>query len=327
MSMFAISGLICGVSCIVLAGITKFFGRTKIHQVLGLFNLSVAIWGFGSFMAGIASTEESAIYGWRVAQVGGTFIAVFFYHIVCIFCELKRKVPLTIIYIWGLFFLPFTVYTNILFDKTRFIYDVHYNDATPLYAFLVVSWLFIVCLSFFEVVRYLPKTKGIKRTQTIYIITGFLVGFLGGASTLIPMFGVNLPPLGNFTIPIYCLISTYAILRYRLMDINLVLRKSMVYSLSAGILTSLFVVIIITMTKFFSDLAGVRSYTILAIASLIIAILFNPLRNKIQRLVDKRFYKRSYDYYSTIQQVSSTLATMFNRNSILKFIGNLLYEV
>jgi signal transduction histidine kinase len=74
-------------------------------------------------------------------------------------------------------------------------------------------------------------------------------------------------------------------------------------------------------------MAGINSFRITAIAALIIAILFNPLRNSVQRLVDKRFYKRSYDYYSTIQQVSSTLASMFNKNNISKFIGNIIMEV
>ena len=124
----------------ILAFVTKFFGRSKIHQVLGLFNLSVAIWGFGCFIAGMAATGESALAGWRFAQVGGIFIAVFFYHMVCIFCELKRRSQLIAVYLWGAFILPFTAFTNLLFRNTRFFYDVHYNDATPFYVFLFSPW-------------------------------------------------------------------------------------------------------------------------------------------------------------------------------------------
>ena len=322
MTLFALSGLTCGIFTAILALIAILLGKTKIHRVLALFNISVAIWGFGCFIAGIATTELAAIRGWRFGQMGGIFIAVFFYHMICIFSNLQRKLGLVIIYIWGIFFLYFCFFTNLLFNKTRFIYNIYYNDATWLYTSLVLSWLFIVCLSFFEILRFFPKAKGIKRVQTIYLIIGFLTGFLGGASTLIPMFGVNFPPFGNFTIPLYCIISTYAILRYRFMDISIVIKRTAVYSLSAGLLVSFFIVMVLATTKYLTHLAGITSFAITAVFAVLIALLFNPLRNRIQIIIDKIFYKKTYDYYSTIQKVSHELASTFNLGKIYSFIGD-----
>src|SRR4030042_7011382 len=102
MTLFALSGLTCGISTAILALIAFILSKTKIHRILALFNISVAIWGFGCFIAGTASTESEALYGWRFGQVGGIFIAVFFYHMICIFCDLKRKFALITAYIWGL---------------------------------------------------------------------------------------------------------------------------------------------------------------------------------------------------------------------------------
>jgi signal transduction histidine kinase len=326
MNLFAISGLVCGIFSTILALIAFIFGRSKIHRILTCFNLSVAVWGYGCFIAGIASTESAALYGWRFGQVGGTFIAVFFYHMVCIFCELQRRVSLRLFYIWGLIYLYFCFSTKFLFANTWVTPNVHYNDATSLSTTLVISWLFIVCLSFFEILRFFPKTKGIKRTQTLYLIVGFLTGFIGGASTLIPMFNINFPPFGNVTIPIYCMISTYAILRYRLMDINLVFRKGMVYSLSAGILTGLFVVLVLTMTKFLSEISGISSFAITTASALIIAFLFNPLKNKVQSFIDKSFYKNTYDYYPIIRKVSRKLTSIFDINELFNYVGGVIFS-
>jgi hypothetical protein len=170
MNLFAIAGLSCGISCTILALIALIFGKAKIQRILALFNISVAIWGYGCFVVGIADTELKSLFWWRFGQTGGIFIAVFFYHMICIFCNLPRRIPLIITYIWGSFFLFFCFFTNLLFAKTRFIYGTYYNSATPLYASLVFSWVFVVCLSFLELVRFLPKTRGIKRIQTLYII-------------------------------------------------------------------------------------------------------------------------------------------------------------
>jgi len=106
------------------------------------------------------------------------------------------------------------------------------------------------------------------------------------------------------------------------MDINLVFRKSMVYSISAGILTSLFVVLVFVMTKFFSSIAGIESFAVTVIAALIIAFLFNPLKNKIQSLIDKSFYKKNYDYYPTIRKISRELTSIFDLDDLFKYVGN-----
>ena len=54
------------------------------------------------------------------------------------------------------------------------------------FSILVALWLFAVALGFIELIRFLPKTSGIKHNQTKYLIVGFLTGFLGGISTFFP---------------------------------------------------------------------------------------------------------------------------------------------
>jgi signal transduction histidine kinase len=152
-----------------------------------------------------------------------------------------------------------------------------------------------------------------------------IVGFSGGITYFLPMFGIKIYPFGNFTIPLYSLISTYAILRYRLMDINVVIKKALIYSLSAGILTSFFVIVILIATDFLSDLIGISSFTITVIAALSIAVLFNPLKNKIQSVLDRTFFIKTYDYYSAIQRISQNLATMFDPKNIYNFVGDMIF--
>jgi signal transduction histidine kinase len=326
MNLFAVAGLLLGITSLLLAFVVAIYGKTKLHRIWAFFNVSVAIWGLGCFVVGKSSDESIAIFGWKFAHVGGIFVAVFFYHMVCTFCDLKRKRSIIAAYSLGLFFLFLNVATTELINKTRFVYNsLYYNDATLPFSILVSLWLLAVSWSFVDLLKYFPKTKGIKRTQTLYIILSFLTGFVGGISTFLPEFGIDkLYPFGNFTIPVYCIISTYAILRYRLMDINLVFRKSMVYSLSAGILTGLFVVIVTVMTKYLSDIAGVTSYAIMIVSALSIAVLFNPLKNIIQSFIDKSFYKKSIDYYPTIRNISRKLTSIFDLDELFSYVGDAL---
>jgi two-component system NtrC family sensor kinase len=323
MNTFAIAGLLLGITCLLLAVFIFIYRKTKLHLIWIFFNLAVAIWGFGCFMVGIASTESDALFGWRFAHVGGLFVAVFFYHMVCAFYDLKHKKRIIAVYSIGLSSLWLNVMTDQFINKTRFVFNLLYNKATWLYSIILCLWIYLVIWSFIKLLKFLPITKGIKRTQTLYMILGFLTGFLGGISTFLPEFKIDvIYPLGNFTIPLYCIISTYAILRYRLLDISIVIKRTAVYSLSAGLLVSFFIVMVLATTKYLTHLAGITSFAITAVFAVLIALLFNPLRNRIQIIIDKIFYKKTYDYYSTIQKVSHELASTFNLGKIYSFIGD-----
>ena len=80
------------------------------------------------------------------------------------------------------------------------------------------------------------RFTGIKKIQTRYFILATIFGFSGGLANFLPVFHIDIFPYGNLLLPLYPIVVTYAILRFRLMDIHVVIRKSMVYSLSAGIL-------------------------------------------------------------------------------------------
>jgi signal transduction histidine kinase len=326
MNLFAIAGLSCSIATIIIAVLTYFFGKAKIHRILLFFNLMVALWGGGLYIVGIANTEQTALLGWKVAHLGGLFIGVLFYHMVKVFCGIHGNKLLYFAYIQAIFFNVLNLGTKSLINKTRFVFGLYYNDVTPFLIVGIIIYVFFVILSYYELLKFHRRTSGYKRIQTKYIMYGFMFGFLGGTSTFLPEFRIDLfYPAGNFGITLYCLIVSYAVLRHRLMDINLVIKRTMVYSLAAGILTSFFVVFVLLMTTFVTNIIGINSFAITVIAALIIAILFHPLRIQIQKLVDKVFYKKTYDYFSTVQKVSHELSSMFDTKKIFSFVGDILF--
>jgi len=110
------------------------------------------------------------------------------------------------------------------------------------------------------------------------------------------------------------------------MDIHLVIKKGMVYSVSAGILASFFVVLVITTTHYVENVTGEMSHTITIFAALIIAVLFNPLKNRVQKIIDKNYYKRTYNYYEVIRNISHNLTTMFEVDTINEFVANTIFD-
>lgn len=232
MNLFALAGLSCSISCLVLSVIAFIFGKVKIHRVLTFFNVAVAIWSYGLFIVGIATNEKTALFGWKFAHIGGMFVSILFFHIVCLFCEIKRKPLLIFGYAQAIIFNWISWVPDRLITKTRYTYGLYYNDTTILFALAVLSYLTLVVASFYELVIFLKKTKGTKRLQAIYIILSFSIGFIGGTSTFLPEFRIDLfYPAGGFGVALYALIGTYAILRHRLLDIKVAATRTIVFGL------------------------------------------------------------------------------------------------
>jgi serine phosphatase RsbU (regulator of sigma subunit) len=93
-----------------------------------------------------------------------------------------------------------------------------------------------------------------------------------------------------------------SILRYRLWDMDIILNRTLVYGTLTAILGAGYFTIVAVVSSF----AG-RSYVTVATATLLVAILFQPLRTRLQNEVDRRFYRSKYDAARTLDEFSARL--------------------
>jgi len=99
----------------------------------------------------------------------------------------------------------------------------------------------------------------------------------------------------------------FAILRYRLYDIDLVINRTLVYGSLTVSLVLLYVGSVVLMQYASRALTGGESQLAVVASTLVIAAMFNPLRRRVQNLIDRRLYRRKYDAQKTLSTFSKTL--------------------
>jgi signal transduction histidine kinase len=259
-------------------------------------------------------------------MIGVVFIAPVFTLFCASFVKVKLSSLIHIInYLFGFVFILF-IYTP-LFAIGGEDFLIFHGWPRPGPLFHLVLTYFGINVIFGHILlfkKYRAAKESIIKNQIIYILLGAICGFLGGSVNFLLWYRIPLLPVTTILVSLWAPLTAYGILRFRLMDIKLVIKRTMAYSLSAGLLMAFFIVIVLSITDFLSAYTDVDSLKVSIFAAFVIALLFNPLRNKVQILVDNIFYMKTYDYYDTIQKVSHNLATMFNVNEIHSYVGDMI---
>jgi hypothetical protein len=116
--------------------------------------------------------------------------------------------------------------------------------------------------------------------------------------------GIAVSSLGLLGVPIF---TGIAIARYRLYDIDIIINRTLVYGTLTATLVALYFGSIVVLQRVFVALTGQQSTLAVVVSTLAIAALFNPLRRRMQALVDRRFYRRKYDAAKTLAAFNSRL--------------------
>jgi hypothetical protein len=155
------------------------------------------------------------------------------------------------------------------------------------------------------VVRY-RRAGLIEREQMKWLL--FAVGFFAAAYIPGVLTSGGMQGLGGAVLNILFLASTLAIpiaigiaiLRYRLYDIDVIIRKTLVYSVLTVLLALIYFGGVVLVQQLTRSVTGASSDVAIVVSTLVIAALFFPLRRRVQSAIDRRFYRRKYDAAKTL---------------------------
>lgn len=227
MSPFALSGLLITLTCFPLA-IFIFYKspRSLSNNLMVIFNICVGVWGLGGMLAGLSRTSEQAIWAWRLANTGGFLLGVVFYHLSFVLTNTVQGKKVQSAYLFGACAIVLCL-TGVAISETWWLFEsVHYQKINSAYFVIFAIWVGIVIDGHRRLFLGYQSQSNVKRKQLQFVFYAMATGFIGGTSALAPIFGIQVYPYGNFSIPIYALLVTYAIVKHGFTDVQAAITRT-----------------------------------------------------------------------------------------------------
>ena len=207
---------------------------------------------------------------------------------------------------------------------------------------ILVFWLVAVVA---QIYRYQRVSTPVEREQTKWVAVGFVVAFLiVGVPTalqlVLPAFAESLYSSGSIiagliisntwvvAVLVIPVVITVAILRAHLWDIDVLINRALVYGSLTVILGVTYGVCVVGAQALVGAVtrdAGTQPVVIVA-TTLLIAALFQPVRVRVQAVVDRRFYRNKYDAQKTLDAFSATLRSEVDLSQLSAHLMQVIEE-
>jgi hypothetical protein len=179
-----------------------------------------------------------------------------------------------------------------------------------------------------QIYRYVRVYDTVQRQQTKWFVFGFGASFaflgiynvlplfvpaLSASDSLYQLFDVLLWPM---VWTMLLLSVSIAIFRYRLWDIDIIINRTLVYACLTALLALVYFGLIFAIQYLLRGITSQNNDVAIVVSTLAIAALFQPLRHRIQTIIDRRFYRRKYNAAKVVATFSSTLRQEVNLDQL-----------
>ena len=236
MNFFTITCIVTLVSNSLIS--LLFFTKVKskgIGNNFGWTSMASATWAFGALMFSISKTEANALFWIKIAHIGIILTPTFFSHFIINYTKSYKTILKYSIYLLATIFLALDLFCPAFFN-IRFIYNQFYYFNANLFSntyyiifYIALYWVMLMYVFYLLIIFYI-NAKGILRNQAKYFIISMIVAWLGPEGMFLLVLGIPVYPFTNLLIAIYPIILAYAIFRHQLMDIDVVIKKTLVFT-------------------------------------------------------------------------------------------------
>ncbi|MDO9088292.1 MAG: HD domain-containing protein [Anaerolineaceae bacterium] len=274
------------------------------------------LWSLSAFLL-LAGIDDHPTFWFRLMAFGAVGSAVTLIRFVRSVTG-KRWLWINWVYIYGvisfilILFTPLAVKFAVM-ENMEVLYEFG-----PLILVIAGPGYIVNLLSLFQLISRFRETDDvIIRNRLRYLILGF-------AFVLIISL-INFTPLGKYPIDIAgnsitAILISYAILRHQLLDIKVIVRKSVLYSVPTVIIGTLYFLIISFALNLIHVTSDFELFGFSLFVAIVTALVAQPFRDKAQSIIDRLFFREKYDSSLMLERLSSRTALVLDLDQVTNMI-------
>jgi len=269
--------------------------------------LGLGLWGLLLFGMRSSPDLHHALIWDRGLPAAFCLTFVLYYHFTLTYTNASGQRPILLIsYLFVVVILALTP-TDLMVERMRMEYYGYAPVIGPALVPVSIGGVLLMGGAAYNLVkRYKASSSCEERNRLLYLIIALLFPLTGA---FLDAFS-NLPPAAIWGNLIFCILCSIAILKYHLLDIRIVARKSLVYLLISSGIAIPYVSLLYFLHYIFEPALG--PLWIHALIILLLAIILRPLYSSAQQLVDRLLYRDRYDYLRALQQFSHQAQSIVN---------------
>ncbi len=295
----------------------KYSAKRLLSRLLALICLGGVLWLYPAFIMYIFPKQPLVvIWSSKVVYIGVTFIVVFYAHFTSKFLGLKNRLFLIIVYSLGIIFILMSVFTNNIIDGFYIYFWGAYPKAGSLFSFY---WFYALSCFAYCLVRLYQASYGVltstysstERNRIKHVFWAYLLGNFG-AFDFIPSYGFESYPFGCFNIAIFISVLAYAIIRHQLLDIEVIIKKTLVF---AGLFAAVYIVFAsfaLIGQVFFERFITANRWISTIPSVIVVTFIFRPLEKLLITASDRFLFQKKYDYKELLRTFTTEVLTVLD---------------
>lgn len=293
--------------------------RKRVNQLFIWYAFTMAVWALSSFMVHANFPVMSTFFWNNLLIVAMVFGSIAYFHFVQVFLRRSESILwLSLGYgIAVLFIVP--VVLGYALESAYFSGGVYYHElGIATYIIAPIGYSFVLA-AIYQMIREFRHTKDpFVRNKLIYPLAGITVALLLVLTNFMGELGrYPIDQTGNL---INACLLAYAILRYRVIDVGIALRRGFLYSVLTALIICIFLVVALPLQAALHAQAGQVFWVSAVIMALILAAVFLPLYRFLQRWIDRLFYREAYEYRHTLLASSQKMSTVLDVDELARWV-------
>jgi two-component system, NtrC family, sensor kinase len=314
----------------LLIGLFVYFRRANAYKARHFYVLCLASFVFFTFhYTGKLNTFDKVIYYGNLAA--GALAPMIFLHFCVTFPEprkwFRRPVNVALLYLPAFLLFGAYVWASSGGVHRASLLEVRWTLDRIWVLFATLPYIFGGWLLRREIRQ---ADDPIVRRQLQWLSGGALCGILPFTLLYALPYAMGAVPtlyqrMSVLTIALVPLTLAYAIVRYRLMDVDVIFRRGYAYTLATICVLAAFYALIFSLGRLAQNFQGLGNTGVIVVM-LIGAFLFQPIRTWLQEWLDRRFYHDSYDYRRTLIEFARELSSETDLDTMLSSAGERLLD-